>query len=318
MALMGSEAPCEVSVVMSVYNGAQHLHRTLDSILAQRDVVFELVVIDDGSIDGSAAILEEYARGDTRIRVIRQENRGLTRALITGCSEARAPYIARHDCGDTSHADRLRKQKEALDRDPGIAFVSCWTTMVGPGGELLFTAQGSGAAATEPMWILDPSQTWGTKDGPSRHAAVMFRVDAYRKAGGYRPEFYYGQDWDLWYRLAERGKFRMIPEALYTANFDVGTISAGARVAQQKLAKLSLAAMKARARGEPETEILRRAANVGKQKAPLCAEARGLYFIGEILRRNDNARARSYFLRAIRSCPLHAKAWLRLAQMFIR
>ena len=132
MALMGSEGPREVSVVMSVYNGAQHLRQTLDSILAQRDVAFELVVIDDGSIDGSAAILEEYAMGDTRIRVIRQENRGLTRALITGCSEARAPYIARHDCGDTSQADRLRKQKEALDRDPGIAFVSCWTTMVGP------------------------------------------------------------------------------------------------------------------------------------------------------------------------------------------
>jgi glycosyltransferase involved in cell wall biosynthesis len=317
MALMGSEAPCDVSVVMSVYNGAGGLRQTLDSILAQRDVAFELVVIDDGSTDGSAAILDEYARRDARIRVIHQENRGLTRALVMGCAEARAPYIARHDCGDTSHADRLRKQKEALDRDPEIAFVSCWTTMVGPGGELLFTAQGTGAAS-EPLWILDPSQTWGTKDGPSRHAAVMFRADAYRKAGGYRPEFYYGQDWDLWYRLAECGKFRMIPEALYTASFDVGTISAGARVAQQKLAKLSLAAMKARAGGKSEADILRRAANVGKQNAPLCAEARGLYFIGEVLRRNDNVRARSYFLRAIRSCPLHAKAWLRLAQTLIR
>src|SRR5438132_1427436 len=80
-----------VSVVMSVYNGAAHLRPTLDSIASQtlRDV--EIIVVDDGSTDATGDILREAAGRDARIRIITQENRGLTRALIRGCATATAP-----------------------------------------------------------------------------------------------------------------------------------------------------------------------------------------------------------------------------------
>src|SRR6266496_3005617 len=104
----------DVSVVMSVYNGADHLRETIDSILAQEGVAFELIVVNDGSTDQSAKILEEYASRDKRVRVFQQENQGLTRSLIRGCSEARGKYIARQDAGDVSLTDRLVKQMNCL------------------------------------------------------------------------------------------------------------------------------------------------------------------------------------------------------------
>jgi glycosyltransferase involved in cell wall biosynthesis len=78
-----------VSVVLSVFNGERYLASAMESILSQEDVSLELIAVDDGSTDGSAAILDGYARGDSRLRVLRQPNRGLTQALVRGCAEAR-------------------------------------------------------------------------------------------------------------------------------------------------------------------------------------------------------------------------------------
>ena len=91
-----------LSVVMAVYNGAAKLARTLDSIAAQTMPDYECIVVDDGSTDDTSAILAQRAANDARIRVIRQENQGLTRALIAGCAAARADLIARLDWGDAS------------------------------------------------------------------------------------------------------------------------------------------------------------------------------------------------------------------------
>jgi glycosyltransferase involved in cell wall biosynthesis len=78
----------EVSVVMAVFNGATSLEATMDSVLAERDVKLELIVVDDGSTDETSAILRGYAERDSRVRVLTQQNRGLTRALINGCAQA--------------------------------------------------------------------------------------------------------------------------------------------------------------------------------------------------------------------------------------
>ena len=95
----GHEHDPEVSVVMSVYNGASHLFATLDSILSQEGVKFEFIVVNDGSSDKTGRILNDYAQRDSRLRIIHQENTGLTRALIRGCDAARGEFIARQDAG---------------------------------------------------------------------------------------------------------------------------------------------------------------------------------------------------------------------------
>jgi glycosyltransferase involved in cell wall biosynthesis len=304
----------EISVVMSVYNGEERLRATLESILAQSGAAFELIAVDDGSTDSSAAILDHATAHDDRVRVVHQENRGLTRALIRGCELARGRYIARHDCGDTSHPRRLAKQKALLDGNSELEFVSCFTAYVGPELEPLYE---TAATSTAPVSILDPSREWGVVDGPTHHGSVMMRRDAYERAGGYRAEFAVGQDWDLWYRLAALGKFQIVPEILYTAQITPRSISGGARGAQQTIAQLSLAAMRARMNGKSDAEFVRRASEVrALRDETACGEARGFYAVGEALRRRRDVRGRRYFRRAIARCPRLVKAWIRYAQSF--
>jgi glycosyltransferase involved in cell wall biosynthesis len=303
----------DVSVVMGVYNGAATLRATLDSILAQQDVDFEVIVVDDGSTDDTPAILREYAT----VKVITQANAGLTKALIAGCAAARGRYIARHDTGDASHPRRLVTQKQALDEDATLAFVSCWTEYVGPEGEHLYTSRGTGLAKSA-IDIIDTNAKHGALDGPTAHGAVMFRRDLYDRVGGYRASFYFGQDWDLWYRLAEVGKFRMIEEVLFTVMIEPSTISSASREAQMACARLSHEAMLARRRGEGDAEVVARAAQIQRPaRKTRAARAGGWYFIGEALRRNGDRRARRYLRRAIAHDPLMGKAWLRYLQALL-
>ncbi len=312
------EAP-QVSVVMGVYNGAQHLAATIEAVLAQETVVLELVVVDDASTDSTLDILKAFASNDERVRILlHPENLGLTRALVTGCSAARAPLIARQDAGDLSDPRRLAVQKAMLDASPEVLFVSCATLYVGPELERLWVATPTGVAL-QPAKVLDVSSAQVLTDGPTHHGSVMFRCDAYHRAGGYRPAFRYGQDYDLWFRLAELGLFQITPQVLYTARIVAVSISTVARAQQYELATLSRAALDARQRGEPEDSILAEAAAIGRAPAPSSRRLRaaGLYFIGEALRRNRDPRARLYLWRSIVEWPPVARAWLRYLQSLL-
>ena len=96
----------KISVVMSVYNNAPYLAKSIESIMGQTCSDFEFIVIDDGSTDGSGAIIDGYATQDARIRVVHQENRGTIAAATRGLELARAELIARMDGDDI--ADPVR------------------------------------------------------------------------------------------------------------------------------------------------------------------------------------------------------------------
>lgn len=310
-------SPAFISVVLAVYNGERELAQTLDSILAQEYAAFEVIVVDDASSDRTAEVLRAY--GD-RLRVFRQpENRGLTRALIAGCEAARGEFIARHDLGDLSLPSRLARQAALLASRDDLALVSCWTEVVGPELEHLFVVKGTPASAAAAIDPLDETLDSGAVDGPTHHGSAMFRASAYRAAGGYRAEFYYGQDWDLWFRIAERGRFQMVPEVLYRARITPDSISSVARAKQQELGRLAVEALRARRRGEPEAPLLARAAAVRPVRGAktAAAGAAGLYFIGEALRRNGDARARRYLLQAARANPLDGRSWIRWLQSLV-
>jgi glycosyltransferase involved in cell wall biosynthesis len=314
---MDRSAMTAISVVMGVYNGAPTLGATLDSILGQTERDFECIVVDDGSTDATPVILAEYAARDPRIRVIRQPNTGLTRALIAGCAEARGVYIARQDAGDLSDPRRFDLQKRALDADPDVVFVSGATLFAGPELEPLQVNRGSGAPGI-PAFILDLSMPHALIDGPTHHGAVMFRRDAYERAGGYRAAFYYGQDYDLWYRLAELGKFLYIDEVLYTARITPDSITGAARERQLAIGELSREALVARQRGESDAEVLARAAAITRAPGHAWSRrGRGLYFIGEALRRNRDRRARGYLRRSIAAWPFSVRAWVRYFQSLV-
>lgn len=301
----------DISVVMGVYNGADHLCETLDSILAQEGVAFEVIVVNDGSTDQSAKILEEYASRDERLRVFEQENQGLTRSLIRGCSEARGRYIARHDVGDLSPSDRLAKQLNCFAANVDAALVSCGTRFVGPNREPLYDVTPEPAAATTRLLTLDLNQI----SGPSHHGSTFFAKELYDSVGGYRPSFYFAQDLDLWIRLAEKGPHIIVPEILYEALVDVASISGLYRKEQIETAKVILDCARRRRNGGSEAASLERAETItppARRNNNRRSRARALYFIGVCLKRRKDPLAREYFKQALLAFPFHLKSAARI------
>src|SRR4030042_1971241 len=100
---------------MSVYNGEKYLKEAVESILNQTFRDFEFIIINDGSTDGTGAILASYQQKDARIRIYNQENQGLIASLNRGCQLARGEYIARMDADDISLPQRLQRQLDYME-----------------------------------------------------------------------------------------------------------------------------------------------------------------------------------------------------------
>lgn len=299
-----------VSVVMGVYNGGATLRETVRSVLAQKRVDIEFIIVDDGSTDSTPALLEELARGDARIRPVRQENAGLTRALILGCTKAQGKYIARQDCGDLALPGRLLAQVGAMEANPGAALVSCGTRFVGPEGEPLYEVAIGEDNATAGLMTLELNQL----RGPAHHGSTLFPRDLYERVGGYRADFYFAQDLDLWTRLVEYGPHVAVPGFLYQAVFNPGSISSLQRSGQVGCAKILLECARLRRSSRSENAALARARLIrpDARNAPAKDLASALYFVGMCLRKRGDARAIRYFREALRANPVHIKSALRL------
>jgi hypothetical protein len=114
--------PPRVSVIVPAYNAAWSIERTVASILAQTMREFELIVVDDGSTDGTQAAVGRAACDDGRVRVVRQANRGLAGARNRGIEEARASLVAPIDADDVWEPEYLALTLDALDRYPTAPF----------------------------------------------------------------------------------------------------------------------------------------------------------------------------------------------------
>lgn len=113
-----------VTAVVAAHQAARHLRSALASLAAQTLRDLEVVVVDDGSTDGTAAVAEAFAREDRRFRLLRLDrNRGQAAALNAGMERARGRYLAILDADDEAVPERLAWQVEALERDPGLVLV---------------------------------------------------------------------------------------------------------------------------------------------------------------------------------------------------
>jgi len=126
-----AEAPALVSAVVPAYNAEATLAETLRSVAAQTWPALEIIVVDDGSTDGTAAIAEALARTDPRLRLIRTANRGVSAARNEGISAARGRWVAPVDADDLWHPTKIEKQMEAAARRPSApGFVYCFSTII--------------------------------------------------------------------------------------------------------------------------------------------------------------------------------------------
>jgi hypothetical protein len=140
----------------------------------------------------------------------------------------------------------------------------------------------------------------------------MFRREAYATAEGYRAEFYYGQDWDLWFRLAALGTFAMVEQCLLQARISVGSISSLYRDRQSEYARLSRKALSFRLSGQSDAEVLQEAERLLPREPHAIRrsdQGRAMYFIGKCLVNRNDPRATHYLLSAIYANPFLVRAW---------
>ncbi|WP_394560340.1 glycosyltransferase family 2 protein [Aquipseudomonas alcaligenes] len=207
----------EVSVLLPVYNGAPYIREALESILAQDHPSFEVIVINDGSTDDTATILEQYT--DPRLRVIHQENAGLAVTLHRGVELAHGQFVARQDADDISQPGRLSLQHQFLVERPDFGLVGTWS-------RIMVDEEVTERRHTHPT-SNGELQMWQVFDNFFVHTAVMFRRDVALQAGNYplEPEYYPPEDFYLWSRIARFSRIGNIDKELVVYREVPGSIS---------------------------------------------------------------------------------------------
>ncbi|MDC3009376.1 glycosyltransferase [Synechococcus sp. AH-736-G20] len=309
----------DVSVVLGAHSHCDRLVTSLESVCQQvGDLTWECLIVINGPFQPNPRF-SELLRTDSRLRVLHSTKAGLTSALILGCQHANGPLIARLDVGDTMAPCRLQSQFEAFLKHSDLVLATSDVDICGPFWEPLRTDT-QDCASELPQWVNTVPVELGLSIDIPHHASVMFRRDAYEYVGGYRSSFYFGQDWDLWYRLASQGTFVHLPKVLTQVRLFSDGLSSRHWREQREIAKLSLACHIARNYGHPELQLLQQAASVlPKAKATISLpwdgrRAEGAYFIGEALRRNRDRRCRNYFRESIRYGFWKPRIWIRSFQ----
>lgn len=195
----------KVSVLLPVYNGEKHLHDAISSILSQTFTDLELLIINDGSTDGSEAIIRSF--NDSRINyIINEKNIGLIATLNKGIELAKGEYLARMDADDISLPKRFETQVKLMNAEPDLVVCAC-------------------RVETVDRKIFKVGQHWFTGDDiPALllfnaticHPSVMMRVSKIKEANElYSAEFKHAEDYELWVRLALNNKFALTNEVLF-------------------------------------------------------------------------------------------------------
>lgn len=202
-----------VSVVMPVYNGEATVERAVRSVFTQTDPDWELVVVDDGSTDGTLEVLRRLAGEEPRLRVVAIAHSGIVAALNRGLAESRGALIARMDADDHSYPERLARQRAMLGARPELGLVAC---RVAHAGEADRETTGY---ALHVDWLNDQVSEEDIAlhrfiESPLAHPSVMFRRELVDRLGGYR-EGPFPEDYELWLRWLDAGvRMAKVPETL--------------------------------------------------------------------------------------------------------
>lgn len=212
----GASAP-RVSVIIPAYNAAWCVRRAVDSVLAQDYRDFELIVVDDGSRDDTAAILATYGAA---LRVVSKPNGGLSSARNAGIAVARGDYLAFLDADDWWLPGKLARQAALLDGRPEVLFCSCTTSVRTPDGRPLpdwRCGQGEGRALEDIFAV----NAFVAGSG----SAVMARRSGFARVGGFDEALRSLEDIDMWMRLAALGDYACLDEPLAVIEKSAGSMS---------------------------------------------------------------------------------------------
>ena len=196
-----------VSVVMPVHNGERFLKKAIESVLAQTYGHFEFLILNDGSTDGTDAVVARFQ--DSRIKLVHNpRNLGLTATLNRGLRLANFELIARHDADDISHPTRLAKQIDYFTEHPEVVLVGTQAEIV--------DEEGRSQGQLFDRALTHESIVWDLLfDNSFTHSSVMFKKSIILdKLGGYNETVRYCQDYHLCSEVARSYKVANLPDRL--------------------------------------------------------------------------------------------------------
>jgi glycosyltransferase involved in cell wall biosynthesis len=215
---------------MPVRDGELFVDLAIQSIRAQSHRDIEVIIVDDGSRDGTPEILNRHAADDSRIRIIAIPPRGIVAALNHGIEAASGAMIARMDADDIAKPERLARQLEMLSRHPEAA-------LVGSGYEVIDAAGRIRRSVSVPAAAAEIREALKHRNCIA-HPTVLMRRDAVLAVGGYRRAFQQCEDYDLWLRLSERYDLLNIDEPLLLYREHSGQLT-WSRLEQRILSELA-------------------------------------------------------------------------------
>jgi len=220
----GTDSAPLISVVLPVYNGEKYLVEAIDSVLVQSFSDFELIVIDDGSTDGSLRILQEYQKRDKRILLVSRENRNLATTLNDSIDIARGEWIVRMDQDDIALPHRFERQLQWLEQT-GADICGSWVKHFGSWDRRTWRGCQSDQAIKMEMLFKSPFV----------HPSVMMRADLAKQLR-YDKTCEKAEDYDLWVRAAQAGwKMSNVPEVLLLYRRHATQISTNSLSKQQNV-----------------------------------------------------------------------------------
>ena len=194
-----------ITVILPVRNGERYLAEAIASIRDQSFADWELLVIDDGSTDGSSDIAARAAAGDARIVVHRRPAEGIVGALNDGLARARGDLIARLDADDRADRGRFMAQVTFLDRHPQIGICGTACRLAGEGSGTWTMSERDEQIRARLLFA-----------NPLLHPTVMFRRALIERCGPYDPAFEGAEDYDLWERFSRVTKLANLTAPLVT------------------------------------------------------------------------------------------------------
>ncbi len=206
----------KITVLMPAYNAEKYIGEAISSVLDQTFTDFELLIINDGSTDGTQQVINSFT--DTRIRLINQTNQGVAAALNIGLLNAKADIIARFDADDICLSGRLNLQYGFLKNNPDHIIVGSNVDYIDMNGEFVFTGRMSAYRDEDIRRLI-------FKNCPLIHSSVMFRKEPVLKAGSYNIHAHAFEDHLLWLKLLGYGKACNLPEILVKVRLAPESIS---------------------------------------------------------------------------------------------
>lgn len=199
-----SEKNLNITGLMPVYNASRYLKNSVRSILNQTFREFEFLIINDGSTDDSGEIVSSFS--DSRIVYKEIPRSGLSVALNYGLKIASGDWIARIDADDLNTPERLKIQNEFILKNPEYSVVSGFSVYFRDPAEVLFLLNVPESDSDIKKFL--------NLHNPVNHSAVMFNKKIICENGGYDERYRCFEDFELWHRLKDRLKFRILPEYL--------------------------------------------------------------------------------------------------------